>query len=374
VSGFSNPIIGGGGALVYPSIHSPGFITGISGWTIKKDGSAEFNNLTIRGTFLGTDFIVSNAGAFFYSGAPANGNLFASIASVSGTDAFGNAYGAGLNIGDQAAAHFGVGVTGRWSAFNASDQPVIRVQPDKQAMLIYSGSPALGNLIISAAAAAGTDDQGNAFPAGIYDFDAGTGNTVTVAGGAVSLSNTNSSNVTTAASLAFSFISSIASLVLTSPTDPFNTLASKLYLRSAASPAAYAVLSGLGLYAESPGTTGTLDQWNSMAARGYQNSWADSLLGPSGQYRLLASPPNSVELIGDVSAGTRTDNTVIVNLPNAYHPATTQSHIKLIAPAVTAAANARLFINTNGNVECEGISGLAAGNRLIFHDTYSLDA
>lgn len=43
--GFNNPIIGGGGALVYPSIHSPDYVPGVSGWSINKDGSAEFNSI-----------------------------------------------------------------------------------------------------------------------------------------------------------------------------------------------------------------------------------------------------------------------------------------------------------------------------------------
>ncbi len=97
MSGFANPIIGGGGALVYPSIHSPNFITTISGWTIKKDGSAEFNNLTIRGSFLGTNFVINSLGAFFYSGAPATGNLIASIAGAAGADdGHGNAFRKGV--------------------------------------------------------------------------------------------------------------------------------------------------------------------------------------------------------------------------------------------------------------------------------------
>lgn len=77
-------------------LRSPNYVTGISGWTINQDGSAEFNNLTIRGTFKGTDFIINSSGAFFYNGAPALGNLIASIASVAGTDSFGNAYQAGI--------------------------------------------------------------------------------------------------------------------------------------------------------------------------------------------------------------------------------------------------------------------------------------
>jgi len=83
----------GGGSLVLPSVHSPGYITGISGWTINKDGSAEFNNLTVRGVFLGLDFILNSNGLFFYNGTPAFGNLKISIVSNGGgTDQFGNVY------------------------------------------------------------------------------------------------------------------------------------------------------------------------------------------------------------------------------------------------------------------------------------------
>lgn len=47
---FNNPIVAGGGALALTSIHSPAFQAGVTGWAIKKDGTAEFNNLTARGT------------------------------------------------------------------------------------------------------------------------------------------------------------------------------------------------------------------------------------------------------------------------------------------------------------------------------------
>lgn len=49
-----------------------------------------------QGQFDGTDFIINSAGAFFYNGAPANGNLIASIASAPGTDGFSNPYEAGI--------------------------------------------------------------------------------------------------------------------------------------------------------------------------------------------------------------------------------------------------------------------------------------
>jgi hypothetical protein len=80
------------GNLAIPSVQSPNFEEGIQGWKIYQNGNAEFNNLTIRGTFYGLDFIINSAGAFFYKGTPALGNLKISIASAAGTDAFGNVY------------------------------------------------------------------------------------------------------------------------------------------------------------------------------------------------------------------------------------------------------------------------------------------
>jgi hypothetical protein len=115
VSGCSNPLVGGGGALVYPSIHSPGFIHSIAGWTINKNGSAEFNNVVIRGG------VVISGTELYYSGTPAAGNLIASVATANDTDTPGNAYLKGIvsyfNTGSGYVAEqlFG-GETAYWTA------------------------------------------------------------------------------------------------------------------------------------------------------------------------------------------------------------------------------------------------------------------
>jgi hypothetical protein len=89
MSGFSNPIAGDGGSLQYPQIKSPDFVAGVSGWKISKDGSAEFNDITIRG-----GEVIDGTG-LYYSPSPGTGNLVAAITGTGGTDQYGNPYLAG---------------------------------------------------------------------------------------------------------------------------------------------------------------------------------------------------------------------------------------------------------------------------------------
>ncbi len=52
---FSNPLTGGDGALIYPRIKSPDYVPGVSGWSIERDGSSEFNDVVMRGELLVRD-------------------------------------------------------------------------------------------------------------------------------------------------------------------------------------------------------------------------------------------------------------------------------------------------------------------------------
>lgn len=49
-----NPVVGGT-VLRIPAIQSPDFVHDASGWFIGQDGSAEFDNVTVRGDFTSTD-------------------------------------------------------------------------------------------------------------------------------------------------------------------------------------------------------------------------------------------------------------------------------------------------------------------------------
>lgn len=51
---FSNPIIAGT-KLIREAIESPNYVPGSMGWSINKDGTAEFSDLTVRGRFESSD-------------------------------------------------------------------------------------------------------------------------------------------------------------------------------------------------------------------------------------------------------------------------------------------------------------------------------
>lgn len=98
---FQNSIVGAGNTLVREMMRSPDFVSDVSGWTINRDGSAEFNNVSIRGSVVvGGSIIMTDAGdgLFIYDGDPALGNLLLSIAPIAGTDGFGNDYPAGIKV------------------------------------------------------------------------------------------------------------------------------------------------------------------------------------------------------------------------------------------------------------------------------------
>lgn len=157
-SGFTNSIAGYNGELTINQLVSSNFsIAGKTGWGILKNGNAYFFNVTASGNVTASAVIVDGAtgGVFVYSGVPALGNLIGSWAGASGIDSVGNAYPAGLNVALGAIAG---------STISGSK---ITLQGANGEILVYSGAPALGNLIIALAGAAGADSLGNSFSEGL---------------------------------------------------------------------------------------------------------------------------------------------------------------------------------------------------------------
>lgn len=58
---FSNPVVGGT-TLIRPAIHSPDYVPGVSGWSINKDGTAEFNDVVIRGDLESDNYVPGVSG------------------------------------------------------------------------------------------------------------------------------------------------------------------------------------------------------------------------------------------------------------------------------------------------------------------------
>lgn len=168
----NNPIVGGT-ALRRPAITSPNFnlanptASPSPSWGILESGLAYFFGLVLTGgTITGPDYIINSAGAFFYSSTPALGNLIASIASVAGTDQFGNVYQAGITSNENV---FGTStnIFGSGMQFQFPTSTPVQIAISPNGLLVYkSPGGALGNLIVSLARAAGTDQYGNNFPAG----------------------------------------------------------------------------------------------------------------------------------------------------------------------------------------------------------------
>jgi hypothetical protein len=129
------------GQLAIPSIRSPNYLPGISGWSINQDGSAEFNNLTVRGNFVGPNYFISNGdgtytnvpGIFLYDGTPAAGNLTFSATSATfgaGHDKFNNNFLSGdtsYDNGAKVACNRSFGTIG-WFTFTVQPNAVFTSQ------------------------------------------------------------------------------------------------------------------------------------------------------------------------------------------------------------------------------------------------------
>lgn len=125
-----------------------------------------------QSTILGTNFLVTNAGFFFYSGPPAFGNLIADIVSPATTqDPFGNPAVPVFFAGDVNTAFTQIDASGDL-IIHAGGNPVISISTTKLAMFFYTAAGiGLGNLVYSISlTGSGTDSAGNAYLPGATSY------------------------------------------------------------------------------------------------------------------------------------------------------------------------------------------------------------
>lgn len=390
--GFASPAVAGSGQLIVPSIHSPNYNPGVVGWTIKKDGTVEFNSGVFRGTvtagvFEGTTFEINSNGAFFYSGVPANGSLVASISPAGGTDPFGNVYHAVVAAGNQAAAYSRFGTTGILHMQNAAGNDVLQLDPGRSAELIYGGAPSASNLLVSVAAFQTTDALGNTILAGFTSYAPTTGATfVNVANGEIALGPM-SGNVPDTAHQATIF-GNANFLQLVSGSSVGSASVAQLFMLAGSSGAA--LNSGLSpqtqSYADS--TTPLLDiivgarVYGTIGGGGaitpttwqlpsYGTNWAGSntFNGTTGvePLRFRIDAEDNLWPIGAFKAGAVAPADPVFILPAAYTPAAGTDFIPCLRNNGGAVTSGMLRISNNGHVDVLNALnlGIVANNEFL---------
>jgi hypothetical protein len=124
-----------------------------------------------------------------------------------------------------------------------------------------------------------------------------------------------------------------------------------------------------GLVAIEPGTAGTPETWHAMTPL---NGWVNNASFAAAQYRLTASPPDTVEVIG-VMVATAASNVIFAQLPPGYRPASAQGF--------AAGSNAGGIAGETPNIRCDTSGNLSVDNAtvpataaFIFHGFIALDA
>lgn len=101
--------------------------------------------------------------------------------------------------------------------------------------------------------------------------------------------------------------------------------------------------------------------WNALAfAAGWANAGGAEV---TGQYRKIASPPNSLQLVGELTPGTKVDNTTIATLPVGYRPAKTTTIPVAVNPTAAGSTSPLLQISAAGTIKC---FGLTAGTGTVY--------
>lgn len=252
-------------------------------------------------------------------------------------------------------------------------------------LFVYSPTPGAGNLVASIAAAAGTDLYTNAYLPGVVSYSKFGPPVVAVqiASGLLSyysattqagpwsgvIADIETDGVADMVMGANGVIRSATKVLLSVASVPVTNARLEVQSGQVAAEAAYVATADVANFPLA--APSGVETWHLITP---QNSWADSGLGPNFQCRIVTSPPNSVEIIGDLTAGTLTNGTVIGALPSSHYFPASNQQLMLVWPGTppTSPGAGRFFVSTAGNIEAEGLAG--ASGRCFVHGFISLDA
>jgi hypothetical protein len=393
VSGFAHDIAGGGGELIIPSLYSPDYVPGVSGWAIFKNGNVEFNNGTFRGTILAATIIgaliqssselprlqmtaagnfmafaadgtqvfrwdLTQEGVFIYAdsgGSGVQGALIGSWSAKAGTDGLtGTAYPQGLNV---------TAGTISGATFKGTDFII-----NSAGAFFYNGAPALGNMIASIASAAGADSFGNAFGDGFTSYLAPAAFIKMVDGG-VSYHQSGfdagiGSNSLNSGAMTFGMFA----------TDGVNTHISGFDLAPQASPQMVMRLGNIIVAcdpATAVGATSIPETWHDL--RPLQNSFTVPTGDYAPQCRLGAD--GYVEIWGTVTLPATTYAAItFATLPAGYRPLHTTQRYPIAFQAGGTPGSARVQIGTTGNMSLQGLPTGGSGTDVWIGGRFPLES
>ena len=234
---------------------------------------------------------------------------------------------------------------GGWDEPGVLSEVLIAGGTPGSGLFVYSAAPAFGNLTESVTAQAGTDLLGNAYLAGETFYSAGP------LGVRVALNVSGSTIVLYTAATA---------------AGPFVARSSGFSFLSNGGEISWGTIFG-----SVPGSPGTQETWHAMSP--LLNSWAAVAGFAAPQYRLVASPANSVEIIGAINAAAATAATFFT-LPTAYLPANNQPVCSMGENAsLPAGLSPWIKCDTSGNLSVQNTAALGAWES-FFHGFISLDA
>lgn len=330
--GFGNEILGGQETLIRSGIRSGNYVPNGAGWRIVADGSAEFNNATIRGRLqLGGDGSAGHPGitmgatppaglvAYYAAGTPETVTAPETIVSVDlNSDGHGNISYEAMVIDSGAvplsSQVYGTIVAGTVREFqrivlNPSDPTVTLTALYRNELFLEADVVGVDVLAVGL-----TTDQ--------------FGRCVIDTGGLVAFGPGGAANTDT-----------------------------EVYRAAPGVLAADAIKANKG---------GAAETWHQLPL---SNGWTQNYVN---NYRLVPSPANSVQIRASffVPAGARGDATVISNLPAPYRPAVI-TDLAATCDAQILGKSPHFSINTNGDVTCWGLSNSTLAS---ISEVYALDA